>query len=263
MGFINTKEYEIYTKHNKSLWFLTPLLSEDKRNHRDFLFQSNLLNTYLRGFKYDETLERPLYLHYIFSDTEEFKSLEEYLTMDLGGNTYIDTLDISEKEIIIVYNITNEVPYPDNSLKEPHDSCVTDYDCILEGKYSKISTRHKLRILNFFYDKGCGYDNFLRLLFGRSEILWEMRKKNLGCRLGDECLCQVTTILVETIDSNNKKVMIPKLGQKQPYQKCSKFSEWKMPKGDIELESKINLIEETYGQSDAEISFVENNQQSS
>ena len=247
MGFINTKEYEIYTKHNKSLWFLTPLLSEDKRNHRNFLFQSNLLNTYLRGFKYDETLERPLYLHYIFSDTEEFKSLEEYLTMDLGGNTYIDTIDISEKEIVVVYNITNETPYPDNSTKEPHDSCVTDYDIILEGKYSKISTRHKLRILNFFYDKGCGYDNFLRLLFGRNEILWEMRKKNLGCMKGDDCVCQINTLLVETTGEEGKKIMVPKLGQKQNYQKCSSFKEWQMPKGNIELESKIDILEETYG----------------
>ena len=247
MSFIKNKEYEIYKQHNKSLWFMLPLLQEDKRNHRDFLFQSNLLNTYLKGFKYDNTLERPLYLHYFYSEEKDFKSLEEYLTMDLGGNSYIDTIDVSEKEIIAVYSITNDVPYPDNSPREPHDSCVTDYDCILEGKYSKISTKHKLRILNFFYEKGCGYDNFLRLLFGRNEILWEMRKKNLGCMKGDDCVCQINTSLVENIDGAGKKVMVPILGTKQSYLKCASFQEWQMPKGNIELESRINIEEETYG----------------
>lgn len=262
MGFINTKEFKEYSSYNRSLFFLLPLLSSEKETHKTYLWKPNIFNTYLRYSGY-EHLERPLFIHYMFEDTEEFKLLEEYYKTGLNGNTFVDIVDVDEKSIIVVYNITNEVPYPDNSLKEPHDSCVTDYDCILAGKYSKISTRHKLRILNFFYDKGCGYDNFLRLLFGRSEILWEMRKKNLGCRLGDECSCQITTILVETTDGNNKKVMIPKLGQKQPYQKCSKFSEWKMPKGDVELESKIELIAETYGTTNEKIEIVEEHKQSS
>lgn len=247
MSFINTKEFKEYTSYNKSLFFLLPLLSSEKETHKTYLWKPNIFNTYLRYPGY-EHLERPLFIHYMYEDTEEFKLLEDYFETNLNDNTFVDRIDVDEKSIIIVYNITNETPYPDNSTKEPHDSCVTDYDIILEGKYSKISTRHKLRILNFFYDKGCGYDNFLRLLFGRNEILWEMRKKNLGCMKGDDCVCQINTLLVETTGEDGKKIMVPKLGTKQNYLKCSKFKEWQMPKGQIELESKINIEEEeTYG----------------
>lgn len=249
---INSKDYNEYKKYNKSLWYLLPLLSEDItpykiKNHNDFLWKECLMNTYLRGIpEYDNTLERPLYLHYRYSNTDEFRNLEDYLTMDLGGNKYITTLDPSENDIIIVYNINNSSAYSDNSEREKTANCVEDYDKIISGKYYRLSTRHKLRILNFFYDKGHPYDGFLRLLLGRNSVLWEMRRKEIGCLKGNECVCSVKTKLIEFQDENGEKRMKPEADSKQDYLKCKNYSNWTMPQ-DVELESPPNLKEETYG----------------
>ena len=245
MGLIKSKEYEIYKKHNRSTWFCLPLLGESKKTYRDFSFGERLKGTYLRGFKYDCTLERPLYLVYNFEDSEKFKSMEEYLMLDLCENQFIDLIDIDEKSICIVYNITNTTPYPDNSKKEPHDSWVSDYDKVLEGKYYWLSTRHKLKVLDFFYDRQCSYDNFLKLLFGRSQILWEMRRKNLGCRYGDSCKCNIQTKLEESVGDNGEKRMVPRAMKNQLYLDCKDYEKWEMPVN-IELESQPDLILETY-----------------
>lgn len=244
MGFLETREFKEYESYNKSLFFLLPLLAEDKKGHKDFLFKDAIFNTYLRGFKYDH-LKRPLYIHYKFSDTKEFKDLEEYLTMDLNNNTFIDSLDISEKEIIVCYDITNTTPYPDNSKLESNDSWVTDYDLVMQGNYYKLSTRHKLKVLEFFYDRQCSYDNFLKLLFGRSQILWEMRRKNLGCRWGDGCKCNVQTKLIEITTDSGEKRTVPRAMEKQSYLKCKDYEHWNMPHN-VELESAPDINKETY-----------------
>lgn len=215
-----------YTKYNRSTWYLLPLLLEDKKTYRDFLFQSNLFNTYIRGLEYDLTLSRPLYIHYKWQDTAEFKYLEEYLTLDLNNNQYIDTIERGIHEVIIVYNITDE-------------KCVIEYDKVLEGNYSKLSVDYMLKILEFFFDGLYIVDSFIHLLFKKDPILWHTRRRELGC-MKDKCNCSVKITASKNSDGND----VVSATKDQPYEKCKFWEKWEMPKG-VELESKLEMDKET------------------
>ena len=217
---------EEYTKYNRSAWYLLPLLVEDKKTHKDFLFRRNLFNTYIKGLDYDLVLTRPLYLHYKWENSPEFKYLEDYLTLDLNGNKYIDTIERSEHEVVIVYDITNP-------------KCTSEYDKVLAGEYSKLSVDYMLKIIEFFFDGLYVPDSFIHLLFRKDPILWHTRRRELGC-MKDNCSCSVKISISKNSEGND----VMKATKDQPYEKCKWWEKWEMPK-DVELESKLEPEKET------------------
>lgn len=228
---------EKYKDYNLCYWYILPLLSEPNETGVNFLIHTHLVDCYIATDEF--TAERSLVLRYLWADTDLFKDLEERLTQDLNGNTYIKTIDISETEVLFCYNITNDTPY-DNNSKLEKASCVTDYDTVMRGEYSKMSTAYKLQILKFFgfyytYDP----NNFIILLMRRDKSLWHTKAKDLGCHKS-KCSC---TVLREEKQLADRMVLIT--CEKQPYTDCEHWSKWNMPE-DVELEEKIDREKETF-----------------
>lgn len=228
---------EKYNDYNLSFWYLLPLLSESNETEINFLIHTHLIDVYIATDDFNE--ERGLVLRYKWEDSELFKNLEERLTQDLNGNTYIKTTDISSNEVLFCYNITNATPYQDNPKLEK-GSCIVDYDTIMRGEYSKMSTIYKLRIIQFFgFTNKEANSNFIILLMRRDKSLWHTRAKNLGC---NKEVCKCTINVEEKLVGNILALITP---DNQSYLHCSYWCKWKMPE-DVELEEKINRDKETF-----------------
>lgn len=210
------KKYKEYHEFNKSTWFLLPLIAENNKkiDRTTYLIDDFLENTYIYPTNNGDNM---LYVKY--KNTPEVTEIEPYLSCE-----YLVDIIYSNTHTVYVYSITN---YPD----------VEDYYCFKEGKYSQISTNHKLKICRFW---DLSNDHFITRLFRKDEILWHSINKSLGC-MASECKCKVTT---ERVLVDNRKKLLA--SDNQTYLSCKKFEAFKMPHQKlIELEDLPNDKKET------------------
>jgi len=114
--------------YNRSFTFILPML--DHRSS-DFLINDNLKGCFIGDTDYPE-LDNHIFILYAFSNNKWFLNYEEELK---NCDYYVTSYEPDKYHTMYVY----DVPV--------HQQI--NYDCIKEGKYSKVSDEYKKRMIDF------------------------------------------------------------------------------------------------------------------
>ena len=153
--------YTLYiSKINKITLFSLPMFFEN----RDIASTSNLINVHYGYEGYKEPNDN-LYFHYRYSSMPQFKETERTLT---SSEYFISESDVDTAHIVY------ETKVPTKWL--------LDWNKIIEGKYSTISSVYKLKLIKFHNLKA---NKYLHQVIYRSKILLDKMQKELDVTIPD------------------------------------------------------------------------------
>lgn len=168
------KELELITAaRTKSSFFLLPFLPG---NRRAYLWDTKLVNVFLNMFE-----EPCIELLYRFHGGKEFLQFEEVLR---GLDMHVGTVETSPTSVMHRFAI------------RPGD--LNDLMCFINGTYSKMSAKHKQRILTFH--GSTPEDDLGQILWKASERRARLQEA-LGCSLPEDAeLHSLPDMAKETFD---------------------------------------------------------------
>jgi len=162
----NNTEFEIRSvSRNKSSIFILPLIANSKS--KDYMnFESYLYNSYLHYEGHDTYNDgKHIFLKYRFFNTEHFYELEKRLML---LPTFIKSVQPNKDFTIYIFKIS--------------DQFSQDISLLLKGKYSKISTTAKARIILFH---GIKMTDYIGQVLYKDKDLKEKLELNLDCEIPD------------------------------------------------------------------------------
>jgi hypothetical protein len=154
----NDEFYTFYvSKINKITLFSLPMFFDN----RDTASTSSLINVY-----YGDNHKNDLYFHYRYNSEPPFKETERILT---NSEYFINEIDIDNFHTVYQTQIPTEY--------------TSDFDKIINGKYSKISSKFKVEIIKFHNLKP---NKYLYQVINRDKKLLDKMEKDLDTKIPDD-----------------------------------------------------------------------------
>jgi hypothetical protein len=182
----NKEFYILYvSKINKITLFSLPMFFDT----RDVASTSNLINVYYGDSNSGNN--HNLYFHYRYNSEPRFKETERILTKD---DYFVNETDVDRFHTVYQAKIPTK--------------WIFDFDKIIDGKYSKISNKFKLKIIKFHSLKS---DKYLYQVINRDKKLLDKMELDLNVKIPDEIdlmskinLTSVNYSTIKTINNERK-----------------------------------------------------------